>query len=539
MKKFFVFVVMALAYSVVYAQGMYMLTEGWYGAYSGNVYMFSYGTNAFEEGTYKSVNDTQLGESGVNATQYGDRIYLVSKQTGSYGGGILTVADAKTTQLIKSFTLSDLSDDGHNYDGRSFCGVSDEIGYLGTSNGIFVIDLKNMQVVGLINGTDSSYGVGETIDGGWYACDVYLHQIGAMVRVGDYVFASQQNKGILVINANTHELEYTIKPEDVNPEFETFGDIVIDNNGLLWTTPGKYENWGWDHNPSLPYLICIDPYTWDNTLVIDIPDDIDPVKVSWSTYRAPMMQALKGSNRLVWRMSDDSDYNAGAPRICYYDIELDEFGVLADITNEGYMSMYSSLSVDVENDIVWTVGSTSTYGGDNALLGYKGTTGENVLNLPITQFSGYSDYMSTIFFTDDYEPEFKLDDEYVLQQNETKSLKLTDVISDKDNMDASIIIEVEMIENETIATATVLNGELIFAMNGIGATQVTLKANSNGKLVRKTISIVDDYTVAIENIKGENNAPIEYFNMQGVKVDNLECGVFIKRQGSKISKVAF
>lgn len=42
---------------------------------------------------------------------------------------------------------------------------------------------------------------------------------------------------------------------------------------------------------------------------------------------------------------------------------------------------------------------------------------------------------------------------------------------------------------------------------------------------------------SVEKIGTEENAPVEYFNLQGVKIANPENGVFIRRQGSKVSKV--
>ncbi len=35
----------------------------------------------------------------------------------------------------------------------------------------------------------------------------------------------------------------------------------------------------------------------------------------------------------------------------------------------------------------------------------------------------------------------------------------------------------------------------------------------------------------------DENAPVEYFNLQGIRVANPENGVFIRRQGSSVSKV--
>ena len=42
---------------------------------------------------------------------------------------------------------------------------------------------------------------------------------------------------------------------------------------------------------------------------------------------------------------------------------------------------------------------------------------------------------------------------------------------------------------------------------------------------------------AIESVNSDANAPVEYYNLQGVKVNNPANGIFIKKQGSKATKV--
>lgn len=42
---------------------------------------------------------------------------------------------------------------------------------------------------------------------------------------------------------------------------------------------------------------------------------------------------------------------------------------------------------------------------------------------------------------------------------------------------------------------------------------------------------------SIENVEVNANAPVEYYNLQGVKVSNPENGIFIKKQGAKTTKV--
>ena len=47
---------------------------------------------------------------------------------------------------------------------------------------------------------------------------------------------------------------------------------------------------------------------------------------------------------------------------------------------------------------------------------------------------------------------------------------------------------------------------------------------------------VDD-TTGIADIVADENAPVEYFNLQGIRVDNPENGLYIRRQGNKVTKV--
>ena len=44
-------------------------------------------------------------------------------------------------------------------------------------------------------------------------------------------------------------------------------------------------------------------------------------------------------------------------------------------------------------------------------------------------------------------------------------------------------------------------------------------------------------TSAITDIVSDENAPVEYYNLQGVRVENPANGIIIKRQGSKVEKV--
>lgn len=59
----------------------------------------------------------------------------------------------------------------------------------------------------------------------------------------------------------------------------------------------------------------------------------------------------------------------------------------------------------------------------------------------------------------------------------------------------------------------------------------------NGNLQVQPISIEKADSSAITEIGADDNAPVEYFNLQGIRVENPENGLFIRRQGNKVSKV--
>ena len=71
-----------------------------------------------------------------------------------------------------------------------------------------------------------------------------------------------------------------------------------------------------------------------------------------------------------------------------------------------------------------------------------------------------------------------------------------------------------------------------------GVTESTFYSlnSTSGKSI--TASTVDTAVeTGVEDVMVENNEAVEYFNLQGVKVMNPEKGIYIKRQGSKATKV--
>ena len=61
--------------------------------------------------------------------------------------------------------------------------------------------------------------------------------------------------------------------------------------------------------------------------------------------------------------------------------------------------------------------------------------------------------------------------------------------------------------------------------------------NGTKELTNSYIVTLDGNTTGVEAIENDANAPVEYFNLQGVRVDNPAKGLYIMRQGSKVVKV--
>lgn len=70
------------------------------------------------------------------------------------------------------------------------------------------------------------------------------------------------------------------------------------------------------------------------------------------------------------------------------------------------------------------------------------------------------------------------------------------------------------------------------------ATSNTVTFNvEGGRVDINSINVNDPVVTGVEDVTVDENAPVEYYNLQGVRVANPENGIYIRRQGSKVSKV--
>ncbi len=109
------------------------------------------------------------------------------------------------------------------------------------------------------------------------------------------------------------------------------------------------------------------------------------------------------------------------------------------------------------------------------------------------------------------------------------------------NAGAEISVVGEGITNETPIEIT-FNGvtpaqDMVVVKGCTDASKFNFENTENWVLAAKDGNLVLANTTGIEGIVADDNAPVEYFNLQGVRVANPENGLYIRRQGSKVQKV--
>lgn len=169
-----------------FRRGMLLVCEGQFGADYGSLAFFG------EDGSrmyrvFSEVNPGYyLGTTSQSGCCRGDNVYVVSKDAA--GGGFITAMDASTLQYkgaLKSLP-------GH-CQAFYLSAVSDEKGYLSTSEGLYVIDLERMDVTARISDTGLSSGM--------FGQSLCLH---------DRLYAISRRDGLVVVNIHTDEVEKVI-----------------------------------------------------------------------------------------------------------------------------------------------------------------------------------------------------------------------------------------------------------------------------------------------------------------------------------------
>lgn len=482
-----------------YNSGVFILNEDWYGHNNSTINHLS-PTGLFSYRILQAANqDTHLslGCTAQFGAIYGDRFYFISKQSQDPGdnsqwrGGRVVVADAKTLKVIYSIpTIFELNGKSAA-DGRAFVGVDETKGYIGTSNGIFILDLATGKIGKRIAGTENPLITGDenNSDG---TGPLYYNQIGIMLRAYDYVFAIQQDKGIHVINPETDEIITTIPG--------SFSTMTQSKDGRIWaarntnpdaqTYPYGFSGEEWQGNE----LLCIDPVTLMRTAydIAQISGNQDLiVNQTWYAWTAGSLCASTSENALYFSFSDDTwDWYNSRTHIYRFDIDNSSITEIFNTSTLGDYYIYNSGTLRV-----------SPHGGNLYVGCFRNNISVNDWTFfQITpqgqQVGAYTPirnywYPALFIFPDVFKPKVTNFTPVTVNSGQTIALPLKGMATDRDNMEVAITKRVLSVSDPSALSAVVRRDTLFLTAlaNENQIASVTVRFNSNGKTVDKSLAV--------------------------------------------------
>lgn len=514
MKKFFLLAALCcitMAYAEApYNSGLFILNEDWYGHNNSTLNHLSL-PGQFSYRIIQAENqDTRLtlGCTSQFGTIYGDRFYFISKQENDPGnndkwkGGRVVVTDAKTMKVIYSIPTIFEIDGKSAADGRAFAGVDETKGYIGTSNGIFVLDLVTGRIGKRIAGTENPLVTGDEKNDDGYG-PLYQNQIGIMIRSYDYVFAIQQDKGIHIINPETDEIITTIQG--------SFSTMTQSKDGRIWAARNTNPD-----APNSPYgvsgeewqgneLLCINPVTLEQT-AIDIAKlsgnkDL-MVEQTWYAWTAGSLCASTKENALFFSFTDNIfDWYNGRVHIYKYDIDNNTISEIFNLSaQDGLQNYYiynsGMIRVSPHNGTLYAGCFKNDISSNDWIFLQITTQGKLVRTFtPIKHYW----YPALFIFPDLFAPEVQDFETVTLNSIQTLRIPLGNMAADKDNIPASITKRVVSVSDPSALSAVVRRDTLFLTALASGNKQasVTVRFNSNGQTVDKDIAVriaIDDPT---------------------------------------------
>ncbi len=499
----------AAAQSKEYTNGVFILNEDWFGHNNSTINFLNPETGEFDYLILQGNADNAGASLGCTAqfgTIYGDNLYVISKQdqdpgeTNPVSGGRIIVADAKTLKIKKRIPVIFEINGKSAADGRGFVGVNESKGYVGTSNGIFVLNLSNFEITKRITGTENPL-----ISGGESNADgvgpLYNNQIGMMCRTPDYVFAIQQDKGVLVIDP---ESDAVIKV--INGCYST---LTQSKDGTVWV--GKNSNMAyqkypygtvgenWDGNQ----LLKINPNTL-TTEIINMSGGAG-INQTWYAWTAGSLCASTKENALYFAYNE-SDWNWFTTSKMYrYDIDSDEFTLIYDSENEERYFYGASLRINPLDDKIYAALYLDNI--DQTYFIYQLNNSDNLLKTfePIKRYW----FPAMFIFPDNYAPEVSEFSQVSLSNTIPATVDLGNMASDQDNLAAAITKRIISNDNESIVTATIKNDQLTLTAKSdkTGTANIKVRFNSNGKTVDRV------QQVTVSTVSGDNEAPTAPTNL--------------------------
>lgn len=471
--------------TVDYTKGVYMVNEDWYGRRNSTVNFLS------KDGTFVYDHVENLGVTACYGTFFGNRFYAISKQDGGFGR--ISVCDANSTRVIKQIKSID------GKDGRSFCGVDEHKAYVSTSRGIYTLNLDELTVGAAV----------KNADGG----DVELGECGNMVRLGDYVYATECGKSLRIIDCNTDRIVATINAKVYS--------ITMSKDGQLWVSTDKSLSRVNTESRQLEEIA--------------LPSGISvPANYTYAWNPDGLCASLQ-NNVIYWTSTSGNNITA----VFKYDIDKKEFAKVVDLTNDAnkwVMYSTSNLRIDPVTDILY-VSLFKGYGVTDYAVRTYDNKGNKLNQYDLTQKNNW--YPGMFVFPDVEDPIVGNIDAVTVEENKDVKVDLADVCSDADNFQAAIVKTVKSVADNNIATATVKNGKLVVTGVKAGNTTVTLNFCSNGISTTATVNVkVTQATGITDTQTSADVREVARFTIDGKRINQPQRGInIVKYSDGTVKKV--
>ncbi len=482
-----------------YTEGTIILNEEWFGHTNGGLNYITEDDQIIYQAYERENPGMAFGATSQYGTIWAGKLLVASKQAADGGdplpgGGRLVIADAKTLKRIGS--LDELSFDGKKGDGRAVAGATPDKIYVGTSNGIYIVDITdpaNPVVTGRI-------GTGEE------SADLYSKQVGDMITTGKYVFAVLQGTGILAIDTAT---------DQVTPISDTAAQGVTQTaDGTVWYVSSKN---------GCSVFVGINPETLEETNRVTMPSSIGTVACGWGAWRSTAFKGSYADNDL-WFVTGAAGIAGGASGDYYrYHVGDDPASIEAFFSLDGVTGI-NGFGEEVEQ---MTYGTPAFDGRNNRLVvmtGRKGSAsggyrdhwihfvdGDTKEIKKTFKLNPYYWFQSLPIFPDKYDAEINVEDITLDIADGQTDLELAELVTDRDNIDSNIRLSLladaaaagtEGTEAPAMCADVALDGRtLTIVPYAKGTRQFTLAAESNGRVVTKTVNItVTDHTTGIDSV---------------------------------------
>lgn len=476
--------------TVDYTQGVFMVNEDWFGHRNSTTNYLT------RDGKFVYNNTTEIGATACFGAAWGNRYYIIAKQAKDNGseveGGRITICDANTMRIIKQ--IKDI--DGK--EGRSFCGVDEHKAYVSTSRGIYTLNLDEQTVGAAV----------KNADGG----DANLGQCGNMVRLGDYVYATEYGKSLRIIDCNNDRIVATITAKVYS--------ITMSKDGQLWVSTDKGISRVNTESRQLE--------------TISLPEGINVPANSYGTWCPDGLCASMQNNVIYW-----TSVTWNILKVFKYDINNNEFAKVVDLTNDAdKWKMYSAsnLRVDPVTDNLY-VSLFKDWGSQDYAVRIYDNNGNQLNEYELTQKNYW--FPGMFVFPDVEDPIAGNMDAVTVEENKEVKVDLATVCSDADNFQAAIIKTVKDVSKENIATATVKDGKLVVKGLKEGSTVVTLNFCSNGISTTTTVRFFVTKATGITGTQTSADVrEVARFTIDGKRINQPQRGInIVKYSDGTVKKV--